>query len=303
MEPIISLCIPTNGITEWVKPVLDSIYSQDVDQALFEVVVSDNGKDEEFGTMMKEYTHRYSNLIYSRNNAYMFFNQLEALKIASGSYLRFLNHREMLKEGALSKMIEIISANSQDKPVFYFANGVLKKSIETGNFDEFVCTLGRYASWTSGVGIWKSKYLEICNGLKPASISPHSCILFSDRKSRHYVINNDVFTEEIPTDQSKKGHYDLFKAFAVEEITVTQNLYIDGDIKADTLKSVIRDYRNFVAELYCDFVMLKRPCSYELGGFNEAMGIYFSKSSVIIKACLVWIHRALDKVKRIIKRM
>ncbi len=302
MEPIISLCIPTNGISEWVKPVLDSIFAQGVDPALFEVVVSDNGKDDQFGAMMKDYIERYPNIVYSRNDAYMFFNQLEALKMASGSYMRFLNHREMLIKGALSKMIEIVRAASEDKPVFYFANGVLKKGLETDSFDEFVCGLGRYASWTSGVGIWKSEYLRIRDRLKPASISPHSCILFSDRKNKHFVINNDVFTEEIPTDQSRKGHYDLFKAFAVEEITVTQNLYIDGDIKADTLKKVIRDYRNFTAELYCDFVMLKRPCSYELGGFNDAMGIYFSKSSVIMKACLVWISRAFDKIKRTFKR-
>lgn len=300
MEPLISLCIPTNGITEWVRPVLDSIYSQNVDDSLFEVVVTDNGTNEEFASMMHEYCNRYSNLIYSKNEAYLFFNQLEALKAASGRYLKFLNHREMLLDGALERLIGIVRDNSSDRPVFYFANGVIKKGIDTQSFDEFVVCLGRYASWTSGVGIWKEDFLRIKDTLKPDSISPHSCILYSDRKRSRYVINNDIFTKEIDTDQSKKGCYDLFKAFAVEEITVTQNLYIDGDIKADTLKKVIRDYRSFVAELYCDFVMLKRPCSYKLDGFDDAMGIYFSRSSVVARACMVWIGRALDKLKRMI---
>lgn len=41
--PLLSICIPTNGIVEWVIPVLKSIYSQKADNSLFEVVVTDNG--------------------------------------------------------------------------------------------------------------------------------------------------------------------------------------------------------------------------------------------------------------------
>ena len=42
-EPIISLCLPTNGVKEWVFPVLDSIYSQNINNDLFEVIVTNNG--------------------------------------------------------------------------------------------------------------------------------------------------------------------------------------------------------------------------------------------------------------------
>ena len=37
---LISLCMPTNGVIEWVFPVLDSIFGQGVDDNLFEVVVT-----------------------------------------------------------------------------------------------------------------------------------------------------------------------------------------------------------------------------------------------------------------------
>ena len=39
-EPILSLCLPTNGVIEWVFPVLDSIYNQNVDLNMFEIIVS-----------------------------------------------------------------------------------------------------------------------------------------------------------------------------------------------------------------------------------------------------------------------
>ena len=46
-EPLLSLCIPTNGRVDWVGPLLSSIYSQQVDNSLFEVVITDNARNPE----------------------------------------------------------------------------------------------------------------------------------------------------------------------------------------------------------------------------------------------------------------
>ena len=68
-KKMLTLCIPTNGVLEWVFPVLDSIYMQGVDEALFEVVVTDNGKNELFEQGMREYEEKYANLIYRKTTA------------------------------------------------------------------------------------------------------------------------------------------------------------------------------------------------------------------------------------------
>ena len=44
-EPLLSICIPTNGISKWILPTLEAIYSQNVDISLYEVVITDNGAD------------------------------------------------------------------------------------------------------------------------------------------------------------------------------------------------------------------------------------------------------------------
>ena len=292
MTPVLSLCIPTNGIIEWVFSVLDSIYSQNANPVDYEVIVTNNGSDQEFHKKMLEYAKSHENLIYQKTEAVMFHNQLEALKLASGEYLKFLNHRELMVDGALQGLIDYIRGCKQDKPVLYFSNGVLKQSFDCKSFDEYVLRLGRYASWTSGVGIWRVDYEQKRDSFRVDKISPHSCILFAVRDRDRYVIENMVFSKEITSDHSKKGKYDLFKAFAVEEITIT---HIDGDIKASTLKAVIKDYRMFVASLYADFCMLKKPCSYDLSGFDDACGIYFSKWSVLFIAFLMWIKRSIKK--------
>ena len=43
---LLSICIPTNGVSRWVIPTLDNLYSLGADETLFEVVVADNGGDE-----------------------------------------------------------------------------------------------------------------------------------------------------------------------------------------------------------------------------------------------------------------
>lgn len=287
MQPVLSLCMPTNGIIEWVIPVLNSIYSQNVKLDEYEVIVTDNGDNEQFEEMMKDFQNNHVNLKYRKTRAVLFENQLEALKIATGQYLKFINHRETLVQNAISEMISFIKKHSTRKPVIFFSNGLLGANggiINCKSFDEFIYSLKRHISWTTGVGIWKEKYDNIPSNIVVDKISPHSCILFSERKAKEYIINDMVFSTEIETDYSKKGRYDLFKAFAVEEVSIALHLYTDGDISRKTFQSVKDDYENFVADQYRLFCVKKIPCSYDIRGFNESMGIFYSKTKVILKA-------------------
>lgn len=302
MSPVISLCLPTSGVIEWVFPVLDSIYNQKVENDLFEVIVTNNGNNHQFDIMMQEYAGKHNNLIYKKTDAYMFHNQLEALKLASGVYLKFVNHRGIFQEDSLRKMINIILENTTDTPVIFFSNGALRKGeYVLDSFDSFVGTLKRYVSWTTGVGIWKSDYEKIPDDVRIDKISPHSCILFSERKKKKYLIENFVFSKDIDNDASKKGTYDLFKAFAVEEVTIALNLLIDGDISAKTFKAVKKDYRNFVSELYYIYIIKKEPCSYDLTGFNDSMGIFFTKVDIYIGGLGLIFKKMLNKVTRILE--
>lgn len=298
-KPLISLCLPTNGIIEWVFPVLDSIYNQNVDNTTFEVIVTNNGNNDKFHELMLEYSRKYNNLIYKKTNSFMFNNQLEALKLANGEFLKFVNHRSVFLENTLSYMINIVKENINNKPTIYFSNGVLdNKDYKLNSFDSFVKTLRRFISWTTGVGIWKDDYDKLPENFQFDTISPHSSILFSERKKELYIIDNIVFCKEITGDHSKKGNYDLFKAFGVEEVSIALKLYTDGDISAKTFKYVKNDYKKMLYELYWSFKILKRPCSYKLDGFNDSMGIFFNKSSILIGA---WLHPFVSIKNKVIK--
>lgn len=300
----LSLCLPTNGIAEWVFPVLDAIYMQDVSAEEFEVVVTDNGDNEEFYEQMNTYSKRHDNLIYKRTGAFLFENQIEALRLANGEYLKFMNHRSVLEPGAIQWMIELVKETVHEKPIIYLSNGALnsKKRCVYDNFDGFVRGLREYASWTTGVGVWKCDFDKIPENFVYNKISPHSDVLFAERHRNKYIIDDTVWSHEIDSDQSKKGKYDLYKAFGCEEITITLHLYIDGDISADTLKYVIKSYEKCLAMFYLNFSILHKPCSYILDGFDDAMGIFMSKSRVLAKAYAGLPRMIINKVAHKFKK-
>lgn len=280
----LSLCLPTNGITEWVIPSLDSVYQENMNEDKFEVIVTDNGNDLLFEETMTNYAGRHANLLYKKTDAYMFDNQLEALKLAKGDYLKFVNHRSVWKPGRLQYMYDFLEKYETEKPVIYFANGVMGWGPvyrEFYSFDEFVRNLGIYGTWTTGVGIWKEDFERIPKDYQYDRISPHAGILYSERKKSKYIINDLYWMSEPDTDQSKKGKYDLYKAFAVDEFIITINLYRDGDISIETLKTVKEGFRDFLKTLYCDFNLRKIPCSYDLTGFEDYIGIFFDKEDIV----------------------
>lgn len=282
----LSLCIPTNGIIEWVFPVLDAIYDQNVDPALWEVIVTDNGDNAEFFERMTKYAANHANLIYKKTDAFLFENQIEALRLASGEYLKFMNHRSLLEPGAILWLIQLVKETLNEKPVMYLSNGALKYRERQiyDSFDNFVRGLREFASWTTGVGVWKSDFEKIPEDWKYNRISPHSDVLFWERHRDKYLIDDKVWSHDIDSSHVKKGKYDLYRAFGCEEITVTLNLFNDRDISADTLKHVMKAYEKCLAGFYLEFNILHRSCSYDLNGFNDAMGIFLNKRRVLLRA-------------------
>ena len=301
----LSLCIPTNGVSEWVFPVLDAIYAQKVDRCLFEVVVTDNGDNKDFKEKIKVFVDKYDNFVYKETNAFLFENQIEALRLARGEFLKFLNHRSLLEEGALEWMISLVKEFMTEKPVVYLSNGALglAERTEYGTFDGFVAGLKRYASWTTGVGVWKEDFERIPSDWEYNKISQHSDVLFYERKRNKYVIEDKKWCHDIDLSHKNKGKYDLYKAFAVEEISITLSLYLNGDISLKTLKKVISDYKKFVSWCYSEFNILHRPCSYNINGFDEAMGVFMRKGDVLFNAYVRIIKDAIKAPFKWMKKL
>lgn len=282
-QVMVSLAVPTNGVMEWVFPVLDSIYQDDADRQAFEVIVTDNGENEEFRREMEKYCRQYDNLIYQRTTAKQFLNQVEAFKMASGKLIKFVNHRMKLLPGTIQALIDFAGQNEQTKPGIYFMNGAIAGKTgqeEFSDFDGYVAGLRRFSSWSAGTTMWKEDFDRMDVSLEFNATFPHTDFVFSDKDKKQYIIDHRVLFEEIPVDDTKKGRYNLFHAFGVEFPGLMLDLCRKNQISTKTFMQVKKENLGFLAELYFGYVLRKMPCSYDLSGYKESISVFYSNGAV-----------------------
>lgn len=301
MEILLSLVIPTNGVIEWVIPVLDSIFKQDVDKSLYEVVVTDNGNCKEFREKMNKLCLVHNNLVYKKTTSVLFMNQIDAFKLAKGKFIKFINHRTKLNEGALQNLIDFIKINQYEKPITFFLNSackIEKKPNFYSEFDSYVYELKNYSSWSGGISCWKEDLNNILESLENNyTLFPHINFCFYYCKDRKYLIYNQKMFTEIKAADIKKGTYDIFYAFGVEYVEIINNLLEKGLIDNTTKQKIIRENELFIANIYLLYVILRKKCSYDISTYKISLSKYYNYRKIRRKAYFMFFNKIKLKLK------
>lgn len=269
---LLSICIPTNGIVEWVLPVIDSIYSQGVDNNEFEVIITDNGEKDDLESQVSCLS--YSNFHYYRTTSKGFENQVDAFEKCSGLFCKMLNHRSKMIPGSIKAILQLIKKVQNQKPILYFAEGVVPgdELIECANIDEFVRIMNYHVSWSAGTGAWRDDLQNIRNK-KIDKMFPHTVYLFGLRKESKYVIWNKEY--EQMSDDAGKGGYDLFDTFAVHFLELIKELKIEGRICNKTYRLVKWKHFKFLTKLYKDEVIMPTKHNFIIQNIRKSIGVFY----------------------------
>ena len=279
----LSLCIPTNGIVEWISKVIESIYSQDVPLDQFEVVIIDNGDNALFFDYISSVLNEHKNIEYKKTKCPIFMSEIEAYLMAEGDLIKFVNHRTILLDGTLKKWISFMELNYERKPIVYFSNGVLDKFFCTYHYDrfeDFIRNLSYWSSWSTGMTIWRDDIDGLGDKDDICELFPHTAILFKNYKNREYLIDNSIYLYELPHSSKHKGRYDLFYAFSVEYPSLLLELYKKGDIGIDTFIMLKQDLFDFIMNLHRQFITNKEEASYDLSSFKKNIEVFYSREAV-----------------------
>lgn len=301
---LLSICIPTNGIVEWVVPVVDSIYAQGIDTSLFEVVITDNGATSDLMEAVKKY--KQDNFHYYKTTSKGFTNQVDAFEKCNGQFCKMLNHRSIMLPGSLVELINLVKRYKDTKPILYCAEGNAKggEFIECRNVDEFVRSLSYYVSWSAGTGVWREDILDVRR--KPIDNSfPHTVFLFDLRKESRYVIWNKRYEEMI--DDAGKGGYDLYDTFAVHFLNLIKGLLDSGRIRQKTFNIVKNDLFGFLTVLYKNEIILPTKHTFILKNIKKSMCKYYGINGyywMVVKAyMLVPYNCCVIRVKKVVKQL
>ena len=152
---LLSICIPTNGVSRWVVPNVRQIYSLGTDNDIFEVVVADNAPNDEMDAAMAEFS-KYSNFRYVKTKAEGFYNIIENFVQAKGDFMIKINHRCLMQKGSIEKIYQIGCEYIDKKPLIFLSNGNLQKGsrMEFNSFDGFLQELSYWSSLSEGLFFW-----------------------------------------------------------------------------------------------------------------------------------------------------
>lgn len=299
-QPLLSLCIPTNGAVEWILPVLESIYSQGYDNEKFEVVITDNGKDSQLPAHIAKM--EYPNLRYRQTIDEGFLNLVTCLKDGKGLFCKMINHRSVMTPGSIEKMVGLVQKYKEKQPIIYCVNGNINKPeiVECENLDSFVQNLSYWCSWSAGIGFWQKDLLNI-DKIELNHMFPNASMLLDIRRDSEYVVWNGVYMNM--ADDAGKGGYDFYDTFAVVLLDIMSMLRKVGRIKKSTFVSFKSDLFNYLSSFYYSDVVCPTKRTYIVKDVRESMMVYYSDYDYRKMVVLCYLKRPLGIVKHALMKL
>lgn len=297
---LLSICIPTNGVSRWVVPNVRQIYSLGTDNDIFEVVVADNAPNEEMDAAMAEFS-KYSNFRYVKTKAEGFYNIIENFVQAKGDFMIKINHRCLMQKGSIERIYQLGCEYIDRKPLIYLSNGILKENrrLEFDTFDGYLQKLSYWSSLSEGLFFWKEDIAEVPN-INFASMSPNVSLMFNSKKKNCFVIDDMKFGEA--QDSAGKYGYDVFYTFAVLYLDLVNQVRIEGYLTRDGFVKIKKDLAIWLRSIYFQMNIMGRKNNYLLLDVRENLSVYYTRSTYYRFILYGWfVLFPIEMVKMIIK--
>lgn len=111
----LSIIIPVYKVEKYIRDTLQSIYRQQYDENLFEVIVVNDGTPDDSMCIVAEFTNKHVNLhIVNQKNQGLSCARNAGLKIAKGEYVWFVDSDDTVTEGSIGKVIECAEKSKAD---------------------------------------------------------------------------------------------------------------------------------------------------------------------------------------------
>ena len=110
MSPLLSIVIPVYNVENYVGECLSSIVTQEFDRSLYEIVVINDGTQDNSMSIVKQYARDYPGIIvFEQDNKGLSAARSLGMQKAHGVFVWFVDSDDYLLPNAIKKIISIIS--------------------------------------------------------------------------------------------------------------------------------------------------------------------------------------------------
>ena len=216
-KPILSICIPTYNRAEILRQSLESLVTQEGFSEI-EVVISDNCSTDNTEKISMNFCSKYHNIHYFRNEENIRDQNFPtAIMRATGTFRKLCNDTILYNEGSVKYFLEIIKANSVNRPQIFITNGNAASDNEIifcSSFDELLYTISFYITWIGGFGLWEEDCTNLEEEFQFCQTQLWQTIKFLDsfkKKRMALIVNRVIFDTLIVT--KKNMTYNFVKVF------------------------------------------------------------------------------------------
>ena len=102
----LSIIIPVCNVEQYIGPCLESIYRQDLNDDVFEIIVVNDGSTDKSMEVVKDIMGRHHNIhIINQDNAGPSVSRNAGMEIATGEYVLFVDSDDLLMDNGLSALM------------------------------------------------------------------------------------------------------------------------------------------------------------------------------------------------------
>lgn len=144
-KPLVSIIVPVYNAQKCIAQCIESILSQTYQN--FELILMDDGSKDESGNICDEYANKDSRVkVIHKENSGVSDTRNQALKLAKGEYLQFVDADDWLTMNATETLVSAIIENNCELVISDFYRVIDNKVSSKGSIDyEGVLTLKEFA--------------------------------------------------------------------------------------------------------------------------------------------------------------
>ncbi len=115
----LSFVIPAYNVEKYIERCLNSIFSQNVDESLYEVIVIDDGSTDNTLELLNREAKKHGNLhVITQENQGPSVARNNGIELSKGKYIWFVDSDDYIVEGSALKILELTSQYLMD--ILYF---------------------------------------------------------------------------------------------------------------------------------------------------------------------------------------
>lgn len=118
---MLSIIVPVYNVEKYIRPCLESIYRQNLDEAVYEVIVVNDGTEDRSMEMIADIISQHSNItVLNQENLSLSVARNNGMAKSKGEYVLMIDSDDLLIENSLAVLLELAISTKVDLVVADF---------------------------------------------------------------------------------------------------------------------------------------------------------------------------------------